>query len=144
MKKAIFSFTLLLLFTQAFSQDTKLSVLTREDHLRKSKSQKTGAWILLGTGIVSLAGAAATYEFTINLTGDPAYDGGDNIGSTILSILSAGAFASSITLLIASGRNRKKAADLSLHQERILLPDNVLRSSKTFPVASLVIQLNSR
>lgn len=144
MKKVILSLTILLLITHAFSQDTTLPVLTKEDFLKKSKSQKTGAWVLLGTSVVSLLGAAATYEFTINLSGDPAYDESKNIGSTVLAIVGVGSLASSITLFIAAGRNRRKATYLTINQESILLPENFTRHSETYPAASLVIRLNSR
>ena len=140
MKKVILSLTILLLITHAFSQDTTLTLLTKEDYLRKSKSQKTAAWILLGTSVVSLLGSAATYEFTV--WGDQSDI--DNNGSTVLAIVGVGALASSITLFIAAGRNRRKATYLTINQESMLLPENFTRHSKVYPTASLVIRLNSR
>jgi hypothetical protein len=140
MKKVILLLTLLLLLTHTFAQDTTLPVLTKEDFLKKSKSQKTGAWLLLGTSVVSLLGSAASYEFTV--WGDQSDI--DNTGSTVLAIVGVGALASSITLFVAAGRNRRKAAYLTINQESILLPENFTRHSNVYPVANLVIRLNSR
>jgi hypothetical protein len=52
MRKIILCTMLLLLATVTFSQQTTPSVaLTKQDYLKKSKKQKTAAWLLLSGGL---------------------------------------------------------------------------------------------
>ncbi|MEO8763869.1 MAG: hypothetical protein ABI416_06270 [Ginsengibacter sp.] len=50
MKKTLLSLFLLFSILQVFAQEEKSKELSKEYHLRKSKNQKTTAFILLGTG----------------------------------------------------------------------------------------------
>jgi len=51
MKKIIAFLTLLIIGMSCFSQQTDSLQSIKTDYLRKSKNQKTAAWVLLGGGI---------------------------------------------------------------------------------------------
>lgn len=144
MKKVIFSLTLLLLFTKTFSQDSTFRLSAKEDLLRKSKSQKTTAWILMTAGVTSAIISAATFNMGITSPAGAGDEQGYHEITKVCAIISAGALVSSIAFFVASGRNRRIAGNISLNQERILLPDNIIRNARAFPAASLVIRLNNR
>ncbi len=95
---------LLLTTTGAYSQESSPNPSpTKQDYLKKSRGQKTAAWILLGSGATLLAIAAP---------GEVSFD--------ILPVLVIGGTAAtlgSIPLFIASGRNKRKAMRVSSHFE---------------------------
>jgi len=111
MKKLIVSFSFLFVISAGYSQETTLSRdLTRQDYLRKSKNQKTGAWILLGAGAAMISIAAP---------GDVSLD--------IVPVLAVGggvAIIGSIPLFIAAGKNKRRAktmtANLNIQQTPVI------------------------
>ena len=87
-----------------FSQQTEPAPsLTKQDYLRKSKTQKTAAWILLGTGTLT----ATLGTIKVN----PDY--GESTNRAYLLIGGLVMIGASVPLFIASGSNRKKAASIS-------------------------------
>ncbi|MBL7730141.1 MAG: hypothetical protein JNM88_03110 [Chitinophagaceae bacterium] len=97
MKRATLVIILLATMTAVFSQETgsRKTTLTKQEYLQKSKAQKTGAWILLGTGVTCLL-VAAPGKVDLDLAGILIAGGG-------LSIVG------SIPLFIASAKNKKRA-----------------------------------
>jgi hypothetical protein len=91
MKKLCFFLVLVFTTTTLFSQQA----LTREELLKKSKSQKTAGFILLGAGATTLI---------IMSTGDTDLD-----AAGALFIGGTAAVLGSIPLFIAAGRNKRKA-----------------------------------
>ncbi len=91
MKKLFFFLLVVFTTTSLFSQQA----LTREELLKKSKSQKTVGFILLGAGITTLIVISA---------GDTEFDavGPLFVGGTV-------AVLGSIPLFLAAGRNKRKA-----------------------------------
>ena len=90
----------LLATSAVYSQDNTFShPLTKQDYFKKSKSQLTGAFILLGTGAAMIAIAAP-----------------GNVSFDILPVLVIGggaAIIGSIPLFIASGKNKRRARALT-------------------------------
>ena len=83
----------------SLSQQTPPPTITKEDYLKKSKNQKTAAFILLGAGATMIAIAAP-----------------GNVSFDILPVLAiggAGGILGSIPLFIASGKNKKRAMNAS-------------------------------
>lgn len=100
MKKIVLSLTFFLLIANAFGQDQP--ALTKDDYLRKSKSQKTFAWILLGGGAgLAIAG--------LSLSDTYASDAGTwmAVGGGVL-------VAASIPLFISSSKNARKAESMTV------------------------------
>ena len=111
MKKIIFCAMLLGFNTCLFSQEaTPKQTLNNKDYQVKSKNQKTAAWVLLGGGVVLigtgfLVGNRNESSFSEAATG--AIIGGIGVLSAI----------GSIPLFIASGRNKRKAMNVSAYFE---------------------------
>ncbi len=119
MSKLLFSIVLLLVLTSSsFCQQTNPSpALTKQDYLKKSKRQKTAAWILLGGGVVlSFAGiAVGLNDATNNLIGIFYLEQPNSSNSVDVLIVSGlAAMAGSIPLFIASSKNKKKANAVSV------------------------------
>ena len=114
MKKSILSFFLLFAASLAFGQDT---VLTKEQHLRKSRSSNTAGWILLGGGVGMLVGSVATFELNISPFG--ASSSGDNLKPALLAIGGVGAIIGSIVSFSAAKQHKKKAAELTFGNQRV-------------------------
>ena len=128
MKKLIICTMLLVMSAMSFSQQTDPSQpLTREDYLKKSKGQKTAAFILLGTGVAMFAIAAP---------GNVSFDA---LGALVG--IGAVATLSSIPLFIASGRNKRKAMSAIASFKIETGPDiqNTSIMSRSYPTLSLKI-----
>lgn len=77
-------------------------------YLKKSKHQKTGAWILLSVGFVVSSIGALTQAYTNGYYESPEGPVKSN-GPVILIACGAGAMLGSIPLFIASKKNKQKA-----------------------------------
>ena len=106
MRKFFICTILLLMTTSSFCQQTNISQsLTQKDYLQKSKSQKTGAWVLLGGGFVVAVGASVL---------DASSDWSKSETPYLVAIGIGGAsMLASIPLFIASGRNKRKGMNAS-------------------------------
>lgn len=125
--KKIIVFALLLLSSLAtFSQQTEPSApSTKQDYLQKSKSQRTSAFILLGSGAALLAIAAP-----------------GNVSFDILPVLVIGggaAIVGSIPLFIAAGKNKRRAMSMSFKNETAPVLQNSGFTSRVVPSLALKI-----
>ena len=126
MRKIILS-AMVILWTVAVSaqQTDSIKKATKEHYLQLSRSQRTGAFILLGVGVALIAVAAP---------GDVTFD-----VLPILAAVSAGAIIGSIPLFIASIRNKKKAKKISAYLEIQKMPAMAQAgvSLRTLPALSI-------
>lgn len=126
-------FVLLMFGTPAFSQELeKDQSLLRTDFLKKSKNQKTAAWITTGVGTTIILGtvlSAASDPF-------PEY-GEDNTESvgTVPALIGLACIGTGAYLFIASGRNKKKAnvASVFIDIEKAPALTQAVFSNKSFP-----------
>ncbi|HRI20987.1 MAG TPA: hypothetical protein PLA68_08530 [Panacibacter sp.] len=137
MKKISMSLTVLLFVAQSFCQ-TNVSELSKKMYMEKSRSQKTAAWILLGsgaavtiTGVIITASASNANDF-ITL-----YD--RTSSGVILTGVGAAAIITSIPFFISAGHNARKAAAISLSNQKILLPQQNAFVIKSQPAVTLKI-----
>lgn len=109
MKKMASLSLLLNMAITIFAQQNPIFVpgTTKQDYLKKSKSQKTAAWVLLGTGSLSVLLAS--------IEENPNYGGSSN--RPLMAIGGLAAIGASVHYFIASGRNRKKAASISFRNQ---------------------------
>lgn len=105
--KSIFAGLFLLCSVTVFSQQPSVNT----DYLKKSKRQKTAAFILLGGGLLSTA------------IGSVQFNNGDgtegNSRNTIFTVTGIIAIGSSIPLFIAAGKNKKRAASVGFRMEKL-------------------------
>jgi hypothetical protein len=133
MKQVLISAALLLLiFNSSFSQSTQeKSTASQNDYLKKSKNQKTAAWILVGIGSLS------TLLGTIQV--NPDY--GQNDNSTFFLVGGLVTLGASVPLFIASAKNRKKAMSLTLKNETTQQFLNTRVKNRNIPSLNLKLNL---
>ena len=129
MKKIIIYTLLLAIPAASFCQSTPNNApAVKTDYLQKSKSQKTAAWIMLGS-TVAIIGIAAP--------GNISFD-------ALPALVAVGALStvSSITLFIASGRNKRKAMTATTYLKMQTMPLAGWNSfvQKSYP--SLAVKIN--
>lgn len=136
MKKIIIAALLLILANSTFCQQPNPSpTLTKQDILKKSKTQKTVAWVLMGVGVFS-AGLGSVSTNPNGYWGD-----NSNSNSTIFLVAGLAAIGTSIPFFIASSKNRKKAATLSISNEKIKTIKEFGFTYRSSPSIALKIQL---
>ena len=148
MSKLLFSIVLLLVLNSgSFCQQINpTQKITRENYLKKSKSLKTAAWIVLGTGFVSTSvgigiGLHKATETLIGLLYLQTPESSNNGGALFYSGLAA--MAGSIPLFIASSKNKKKAKAVSASfkmETRSTIHQSALVKT-SFPSLSLKLNL---
>ena len=123
MKKIILYTMLFAIPALSFSQSTENNIpAVKTDYLKKSKNQKTAAWILLGGGFalsttsILIATPKAAEDMTYGFYGLFA---GEQVpqnnytAESILLVAGTVAMLGSVPLFIASGKNKKKALNMS-------------------------------
>ena len=116
----------------SFCQQTDANQsLTRQDYLKKSKNQKTAAWILLGGGFALAVGASILDVSSDWYKSETPY----------LVAISAGcaSMLGSIPLFIAAGRNKRKGMNASTYFQirQNPLPTNTGLTLHSTPTLSL-------
>ena len=108
--KVLFIFLVLLVTaSSAYSQNdsTRTPVMTKQDYLKKSKNQKTAAWLLLAGGGTLIALGAKDVDDELG--------GSDRTRSNALVITGLAVTSVSVTLFIASARNKKKGEAMAFN-----------------------------
>jgi hypothetical protein len=132
MRKFFICTMLLLMTASSFCQQTDANQsLTRQDYLKKSKNQKTAAWILLGGGFALAVGASI-----LDVSSD-----WSKSETPYLVAISAGcaSMLGSIPLFIAAGRNKRKGMNASTYFQirQNPLPTNTGLTLHSTPTLSL-------
>ncbi|HEU4860207.1 MAG TPA: hypothetical protein VFT15_10240 [Chitinophagaceae bacterium] len=128
MKKIMIYFLLIAMPAASFCQKTNDSVPSvKTDYLTKSKNQKSAAWVLLGGG-TALIGAGFLIGDSKNSTFDDAATGAILGGIGVLSAIG------SIPLFIASGKNKRKALNMSANFR-------IENATNSYPAIALKINL---
>ncbi len=137
MKKIIISTLLLAFAITSFGQQVAPKQhWTETDYYKKSKKQKTAAWIFTGTGSAVLLVTLITDAFTTAITGFQERASGIAIPYAI-----GGAFvATGVVFFVASGKNKKKAkASVFINMEKAPALQQTVISNQPFPVIGLQI-----
>ncbi len=147
MKKIIIYTLLLVLPAASFSQQTTNNAPpVKIDYLKKSKNQKTAAWVLLGGGLgLTIAGVAiganevANDFVTIIVTGEQ-----QSSSTGAVMILAGGAtMLGSIPLFISGAKNKGRAmsASAGLKMEKSTMIQRSTFVQNSYPALSLKISL---
>lgn len=126
--------SLVLMLVVSSSLFSQQPLLTEEEYLRKSKSQKTAAWVLFGGGLGMVSGGIA-----INLSGGILNGNGSK--GLWLSYVGGATVLSSIPLFITASKNKRKAASVSMSNEKIQTLQKGSFAYKFVPAVRLTIRL---
>ena len=153
MRKIILYILLLVIPTTTFCQSTPNDIPEiKTDYLKKSKNQKTTAWVLLGGGfalIVTSALIAApkvTEDYANVFAGifssEPIPENNYTV-ENILLITGTASMLASIPLFIASKKNKRRAIDMSAHikMENARMIQNQSFVQTSYPSIALKIKL---
>ena len=148
MKKIVTSTMLLAFAITSFGQieTTSNQVPMQTDYLKKSKTQKTLAWIFLGTGVALFAGGMIAHYNHVNNPKDfpdfveSAYFYDDASIVAFTGILLAGG---SIPFFIVSSKNKKKAhaASVFIDMKKAQVLQGTAFNNRSFPAVGLKIHL---
>lgn len=138
MKKNIILMLLLAFASTSFGQQpAPKQHWTETDYYKKSKKQKTAAWIFTGVGgtvlIITLLAEAVSVAVTL---------GQDKAsGSTLPYTIGGASVATGIVLFIASGKNKKKAKATSafIQMQKTPVLQEMVFSNQSFPALGLRI-----
>jgi hypothetical protein len=143
MKKSIIYVLLLVLPFVTFSQSTTPDLpVVKTDYLKKSKNQKTAAWIMLCSGATMVVVGSAVWSNAVEEDGSilAPYTTTKGTGITVAGLITA---AGSIPLFIMSSKNRKRGEAGSAFFKMESLPEipNGLFTGTSFPAFSMKINL---
>jgi len=139
MKKCISLLLLLQSCLLTFGQQTPDSLITKEDYLKKSKSQNAAGRILLGAGIGCILGFANSFELNIGYGGSSSKK--NNTLATVLGVGGLAAITGSIISFVSSGKNKRRAYSISLTHETLMLPMEKASIVKTQPAINVKFKL---
>ncbi|MGY6742532.1 MAG: hypothetical protein ACXIUQ_07345 [Cecembia sp.] len=117
--------------------------MSKQDYLDKSKWQKTSAWIMLGGGVALIgigAGIAMSEVEYLSWGTSNSKDNSTGIGET-LAIVGVVSALGSIPVFISSGKNAKKAAQMSFSNEPIYIPKYAGNIPRSVPSITYTISL---
>ncbi|MDI1322803.1 MAG: hypothetical protein PSV36_08640 [Algoriphagus sp.] len=130
------------LFSQTFAQE-----MSKQDYLDKSRNQKTTGFILLGGGVAMIAVGSILFaddavDTAISCTYLNCSSGSGIESGMVISAVGGLAILGSIPVFISSGKNARKAAQVSLRNEPTYIPKYVGNIPRAIPSVSLSIPLN--
>lgn len=153
MKKMMLYALAITFCSTGFCQQTNtVPPAVKTDYLKKSKKQKTAAWILLGGGFAASVIGISIAASDLAEDGSAAIIGGivgeeieteTSYTGDILFFTGLASMAGSIPLFVASSRNKKKAAALNagIKIDNISIPRQAALNRVQYPALSLKIGL---
>jgi len=144
MKKIIILTMLLALVAASFGQQiTPKQDWTETDYYKKSKKQKTTAWILLGSGVALFTGGLIAHYNYLNNQDDPFAGLTEVTTGEVVATVGVLLAGGSIPLFIASSKNKKKAkaASVFIDVEKAPVLQGTVFSNQSFPAVGLKLGL---
>ena len=138
MKKITIVCLLLVFATASFcQQDDPKTTVTHIDLLKKSKQQKTFAWVLAGVSTISFGKALIDFADEDLFSEEYVHSYGLSVGVGLASL------AGSVVLFVASGRNKRKAkaASAFLNMEKFPVLQGTSFINQSFPVIGVKIKI---
>ena len=138
MKKVIFCLTLLLFVVRSFSQ---IPALSKDYYLKKSKTQKTVGWIMLGGGAAMATIGLVVSNHQINEDPLNYLVSDKTAGLVILTLAGIGTAVGSIPFFLSSAKNAHMGSAISFNNQKMLFPLGNTFVLKTQPALTLKIEL---
>jgi hypothetical protein len=148
MKHIICAIVLILFYIHGFNQQIEpQQQLTKQDYLKKSKNQKTAAWILIGGGagavtIAIISGLGKSVQDIGNILAFAPPKNSYEWENTVI-VFGGVAMLGSIPLFISSGNIKRKANNMSLNlkfENSKFLPQNKF-AGNIYPAISFKFKL---
>lgn len=137
--------TLLLAAIICYSQQPSSQSLNETNYLLKSKHQKTAAWVLLAGGatlttVGLIVGVNSAANELVQIITDEK-DDGSFVAGEVMFAAGLASIIGSVPLFLASGRNKRKAGEvtLSMKIETVPIVKASLMNSYRYPAVSLRI-----
>jgi hypothetical protein len=140
MKKIIILSLLLVFATASFAQEVAPKQhWTETDYYKKSKKQKTAAWVFTGAGSAILLTTLFVEAFSTAVT----LGESKATGTTLPYAIGGACVATGVVFFIASGKNKKKAKEVSafVNMERAPVLQAAVTRNQSFPVLGVKINL---
>jgi hypothetical protein len=136
MKKIALTMALICFALSLFSQATSDTTFSKDYYLQKSKNQKTTGWVLLAGGTTMAIVGTLIFSKSDFLSGDPDADIGGVlfVGGLVADLVS-------IPFFISSSKNARKAATITINNQKILSPQQNAFTFKPQPTITLKIGL---
>lgn len=139
-------FFIAMVVTIVCNAQTVNPILTKEDYLKKSKHQKIAGFVFIAGGVAVMAAAVdkAFDGYSLNLGGGsppPGYETPKDHTAGILFFSSVAMEALGISLLYASKKNKKQAAELAIKHKSGMYVDPRGAYMRPLPVLQLTIPL---
>jgi hypothetical protein len=130
MKKTFLLLTVFIFYFLSVAQNIRKGQV---DFLKKSKNQKTAAYITLGCGVATLLPGLILLGET--RPGWENVDWGKALGGSGLVLVGVGCITSSIILFISSGHNQRRANKVSFHiNEPVLINTGVQQKKLPYSI----------
>ncbi len=145
MKQALIFFLLIPVVVTCFGQQTTpTSTTIQADYLKKSKNQKTAAWILLGGGAALFTAGMLIpkgEEQWDTYYGWPMKENKNDGIKGALGLTGVLSMAGSIPLFIASGKNKRRAASVSANfkMQRSQVIRRASFADRSFPATAITL-----
>ena len=153
MRKMILYTLLLIIPSATFCQSVPNDIpVVKTDYLKKSKNQKTAAWVLLGGGFaltttsIVMASSKITEDYVTVIAGvfssEPVQEN-NYTAENILLITGTASMLASIPFFIASKKNKRRATDITanIKMEDAKLIRNQSFVQTSYPAFALKIKL---
>jgi heme/copper-type cytochrome/quinol oxidase subunit 3 len=144
MKKIIILPMLLAFVAVSFGQQTTPKPDWKDsEYYKKSKNQKTAAWIFLGSGVAMFTGGLISHFNYINNQDDPTAELTQVTTGEFVALAGVIVAGGSIPFFIASSKNKQKAkaASVFIDMEHAPVLQGAVFNNQSFPVVGVKIQL---
>jgi len=113
------------------------------EYYKKSKNQKTAAWILLGSGVALFTGGLIAHYNYLNNQDDPFAELTEVTTGEVVAIVGVVVASGSIPLFIVSSKNKKKAKAASVYIDMESAPvlQGAVFNKHSFPTVGVRIHL---
>lgn len=143
MKRTIVGAILLAFATASFGQQSAPKLhWTETDYYKKSKKQKTWAWITTSVGVAVIVPALIA-DSNPAFGEVPVLDEGEQLVYTTGYVIGGACIATGIVLFVASDKNKKKAraASVFIRMEKAPVIQAAAVSTRSFPAFALRLSL---
>lgn len=144
MKVLLLILIVFVFIAKTYCQNAEAPALSKAYYLQKSKTQKTVAWVLAGSGtVMMIAGTIINTDQNLdNVIGAFADEASTNENKGLWLCYVGGAAAiTSVPFFISSHKNKKRAASVALSNQNIYVPFQNNFVVKTQPTLTLKLSL---